>query len=204
MSETQSEITLKIVGRLLPSTVENEAESEVNPGILGGIMGALGMGTLFNQYQNVKNMFGKDNDEKSGEINSIFSSENTDLGNIEGSNLLSSTGIGEEVPSKGNSKSALVSQVLGLSPAIPLTNSFTKGMSNGLAGMFGGLSSFGVENLYDQNKQNIIELSKWAMIYGDDTSTKDVLVQADLGSGKTMGLFFPKMYVYSFDQDFSV
>ena len=70
--------------------------------------------------------------------------------------------------------------------------------------MFGGLSSFGASNLYDQNKQNIIDISKWAMVYGEGTSTKDVLIQADLGSGKTMELYFPKMYVYSFNQDFSI
>lgn len=83
-----------------------------------------------------------------------------------------------------------------------VTDRFMFGSS--LAGMFGGLSSFGASNLYDQNKQNIIDISKWAMVYGEGTSTKDVLIQADLGSGKTMELYFPKMYVYSFNQDFSI
>ena len=30
------------------------------------------------------------------------------------------------------------------------------------------------------------------------------MVQTDLGGGKTFELYFPKMYVYSYNQDFSV
>ena len=48
------------------------------------------------------------------------------------------------------------------------------------------------------------ELSLWAMTYGDEKSTRDVMVQTDLGGGKTFELYFPKMYVDSFNQDFSV
>ena len=70
--------------------------------------------------------------------------------------------------------------------------------------MFGGLGNFGESNLYDQNKQNVKELSLWAMTYGDEKSTRDVMVQTDLGGGKTFELYFPKMYVDSFNQDFSV
>ena len=70
--------------------------------------------------------------------------------------------------------------------------------------MFGGLRKFGESNLYDQNKQNVKELSLWAMTYGDEKSTRDVMVQTDLGGGKTFELYFPKMYVDSFNRDFSV
>ena len=38
--------------------------------------------------------------------------------------------------------------------------------------MFGGLGNFGESNLYDQNKQNVKELSLWAMTYGDEKSTR--------------------------------
>ena len=75
---------------------------------------------------------------------------------------------------------------------------------NSLKGMFGGLGNFGESNLYDQNKENVKELSMWAMTYGDEKSTRDVMVQTDLGGGKTFELYFPKMYVYSYNQDFSV
>ena len=85
-----------------------------------------------------------------------------------------------------------------------MTNSFTNGIGHSLKGMFGGLGNFGESNLYDQNKQNVKELSLWAMTYGDEKSTRDVMVQTDLGGGKTFELYFPKMYVDSFNQDFSV
>ena len=42
------------------------------------------------------------------------------------------------------------------------------------------------------------------MTYGDEKSTRDVMVQTDLGGGKTFEFYFPKMYVYSYNQDFSV
>ena len=86
---------------------------------------------------------------------------------------------------------------------MPMTNSFTKGIGNSLKGMFGGLGNFGESNLYDQNKQNVKELSLWAMTYGDEKSTRDVMVQTDLGGGKTFELYFPKMYVDYFNQNFS-
>ena len=70
--------------------------------------------------------------------------------------------------------------------------------------MFGELRNFGESNLYDQNKENVKELSMWAMTYGDEKSTRDVMVQTDLGGGKTFELYFPKMYVDSFNQNFSV
>ena len=84
-----------------------------------------------------------------------------------------------------------------------MTNSFTNGIGNSLKGMFGGLGNFGESNLYDQNKQNVKELLLWAMTYGDEKSTRDVMVQTDLGGGKTFELYFPKMYVDYFNQNFS-
>ena len=84
-----------------------------------------------------------------------------------------------------------------------MTNSFTNGIGNSLKGMFGGLGNFGESNLYDQNKENVKELSMWAMTYGDEKSTRDVMVQTDLGGGKTFELYFPKMYVDYFNQNFS-
>ncbi|MFC2295644.1 MAG: hypothetical protein ACFNJI_08925 [Leptotrichia hongkongensis] len=53
-----------------------------------------------------------------------------------------------------------------------MTNAFTNGIGNSLKGMFGGLGNFGESNLYDQNKQNVKELSLWAMTYGDEKSTR--------------------------------
>lgn len=41
------------------------------------------------------------------------------------------------------------------------------------------------------------------MTYGDEKSTRDVMVQTDLGGGKTFELYFPKMYVDYFKQNFS-
>ena len=84
-----------------------------------------------------------------------------------------------------------------------MTNAFTNGIGNSLKGMFGGLGNFGESNLYDQNKQNVKELLLWAMTYGDEKSTRDVMVQTDLGGGKTFELCFPEMYVDYFKQNFS-
>ena len=84
-----------------------------------------------------------------------------------------------------------------------MTDSFTNGIGNSLKGMFVGLGNFGESNLYDQNKENVKELSMWAMTYGDEKSTRDVMVQTDLGRGKTFELYFPKMYVDYFHQSFS-
>ena len=191
MITSQSQVTLRIVGRLLPTASENNSPEDEGEGIVSGIMGTLGMGTLFNQYKSVKHLFDKDN-EAGDELPEASLS----------SNLLSSSGITEPVAKKAkeSSKSKLVSQVLGVSSALPMTNSFTNGIGNSLKGMFGGLGNFGESNLYDQNK----ELSMWAMTYGDEKSTRDVMVQTDLGGGKTFELYFPKMYVDSFNQSFSV
>ena len=195
MITSQSQVTLRIVGRLLPTASENNSPEDEGEGIVSGIMGTLGMGTLFNQYKSVKHLFDKDN-EAGEELPEASLS----------SNLLSSSGITESVAKKAkeSSKSKLVSQVLGVSSTLPMTNSFTNGIGNSLKGMFGGLGNFGESNLYDQNKQNVKELSLWAMTYGDEKSTRDVMVQTDLGGGKTFELYFPKMYVDSFDQDFRV
>ena len=153
------------------------------------------MGTLFNQYKSVKHLFDKDSEAREELPEASLSS-----------NLLSSSGITEPVAKKAkeSSKSKLVSQVLGVSSTLPMTNSFTNGIGNSLKGMFDGLGNFGESNLYDQNKENVKELSMWAMTYGDEKSTRDVMVQTDLGGGKTFELYFPKMYVDSFNQDFSV
>ena len=153
------------------------------------------MGTLFNQYKSVKHLFDKDSEAREELPEASLSS-----------NLLSSSGITEPVAKKAkeSSKNKLVSQVLGVSSTLPMTNSFTNGIGNSLKGMFGGLGNFGENNLYDQNKENVKELSMWAMTYGDEKSTRDVMVQTDLGGGKTFELYFPKMYVVSFNQDFSV
>ena len=84
-----------------------------------------------------------------------------------------------------------------------MTNSFTNGIGNSLKGMFGGLENFGESNLYDQNKRNVKELSEWAMKYDEKSSTRDILVQTDLGNETTFELYFPKMYVESFQQNFN-
>ena len=195
MSASQSQVTLRIVGRLLPTASENNSSEDEGEGIVSGIMGTLGMGTLFNQYKSVKHLFDKDNEAGEDLLQASLSS-----------NLLSSSGITESVAKKAkeSSKSKLVSQVLGVSSALPMTNSFTNGIGNSLKGMFGGLGNFGESNLYDQNKQNVKELSLWAMTYGDEKSTRDVMVQTDLGGGKTFELYFPKMYVSDFQQEFRV
>ena len=195
MITSQSQVTLRIVGRLLPTASENNSPEDEGEGIVSGIMGTLGMGTLFNQYKSVKHLFDKDN-EAGEELPEASLS----------SNLLSSSGITESVAKKAkeSSKSKLVSQVLGVSSTLPMTNAFTNGIGNSLKGMFGGLGNFGESNLYDQNKQNVKELSLWAMTYGDEKSTRDVMVQTDLGGGKTFELYFPKMYMDSFNQGFNV
>ena len=195
MITSQSQVTLRIVGRLLPTASESNSPEDEGEGIVSGIMGTLGMGTLFNQYKSVKHLFDKNN-ETGDELPEASLS----------SNLLSSSGITEPVAKKAkeSSKSKLVSQVLGVSSTLPMTNSFTNGIGNSLKGMFGGLGNFGESNLYDQNKENVKELSMWAMTYGDEKSTRDVMVQTDLGGGKTFELYFPKMYVDSFDQDFRI
>ena len=58
--------------------------------------------------------------------------------------------------------------------------------------MFGGLGNFGESNLYDQNKENVKELSMWAMTYGDEKSTRDVMVQTDLGEERRLNCIFLK------------
>ena len=62
MSASQSQVTLRIVGRLLPTASENNSLEDEGEGIVSGIMGTLGMGTLFNQYKSVKHLFDKDNE----------------------------------------------------------------------------------------------------------------------------------------------
>ena len=140
MSASQSQVTLRIVGRLLPTASENNSSEDEGKGIVSGIMGTLGMGTLFNQYKSVKHLFDKDN-EAGEELPEASLS----------SNLLSSSGITESVAKKAkeSSKSKLVSQVLGVSSTLPMTNAFTNGIGNSLKGMFGGLENFGESNLYD-------------------------------------------------------
>ena len=194
MSASQSQVTLRIVGRLLPTASENNSSEDEGEGIVSGIMGTLGMGTLFNQYKSVKHLFDKDN-EAGDELPEASLS----------SNLLSSSGITESVAkkTKESSKSKLVSQVLGVSSTLPMTNAFTNGTGNSLKGMFGGLGNFGESNLYDQNKRNVKELSEWAMKYDEKSSTRDILVQTDLGNETTFELYFPKMYVESFQQNFN-
>ena len=183
MSASQSQVTLRIVGRLLPTASENNSSEDEGKGIVSGIMGTLGMGTLFNQYKSVKHLFDKDN-EAGEELPEASLS----------SNLLSSSGITESVAKKAkeSSKSKLVSQVLGVSSTLPMTNAFTNGIGNSLKGMFGGLGNFGESNLYDQNKQNVKELSLWAMTYGDEKSTRDVMVQTDLGEERHLSCIFLK------------
>ena len=143
MITSQSQVTLRIVGRLLPTASESNSPEDEGEGIVSGIMGTLGMGTLFNQYKSVKHLFDKNN-ETGDELPEASLS----------SNLLSSSGITEPVAKKAkeSSKSKLVSQVLGVSSTLPMTNSFTNGIGNSLKGMFGGLGNFGESNLYDQNK----------------------------------------------------
>ena len=58
--------------------------------------------------------------------------------------------------------------------------------------MFGGLGNFGESDLYDQNKQNVKELLLWAMTYGDEKSTRDVMVQIDLGEERRLNCVFLK------------
>ena len=58
--------------------------------------------------------------------------------------------------------------------------------------MFGGLGNFGESNLYNQNKQNVKELLLWAMTYGDEKSTRDVMVQTDLGEERRLICVFLK------------
>ena len=194
MSASQSQVVLMIVGRLLPPLSKENIPEDEGEGIVSGIMGTLGMGTLFNQYKSVKHLFDKDN-EAGEELPEASLS----------SNLLSSSGITEPVAKKAkeSSKNKLVSQVLGVSSALPMTNSFTNGIGNSLKGMFGGLENFGESNLYDQNKRNVKELSEWAMKYDEKSSTRDILVQTDLGNETTFELYFPKMYVESFQQNFN-
>ena len=81
--------TLRIVGRLLPTASENNSSEDEGEGIVSGIMGILGMGTLFNQYKSVKHLFDKDN-EVGEELTEASLS----------SNLLSSSGITESVAKK--------------------------------------------------------------------------------------------------------
>ena len=73
-----------------------------------------------------------------------------------------------------------------------MTSSFTSGIGNSLQGMFGRLGSFGESNLYDQNKENVQELSMWAMTYEDEKSTRDVMVQTDLGEERRLSFIFLK------------
>ncbi len=194
MSASQSQVTLRIVGRLLPTASENNSPEDEGEGIVSGIMGTLGMGTLFNQYKSVKHLFDKDSEAREELPEASLSS-----------NLLSSSGITEPVAKKAkeSSKNKLVSQVLGVSSTLPMTNSFTNGIENSLKGMFGGLANFGESNLYDQNKRNVKELSEWAMKYDEKSSTRDILVQTDLGNETTFESYFPKMYVENFQQNFN-
>jgi hypothetical protein len=71
---------------LLPTASENNSPEDEGEGIVSGIMGTLGMGTLFNQYKSVKHLFDKDNEageelpETSLSSNLLSSSGNTRAG----------------------------------------------------------------------------------------------------------------------------
>ena len=144
MSASQSQVTLRIVGRLLPTASENNSPEDEGEGIVSGIMGTLGMGTLFNQYKSVKHLFDKDN-EAGEELPEASLS----------SNLLSSAELLNQSlkKQKESSKSKLVSQVLGVRLNAANDKFVYKGIGNSLKGMFGGLGNFGESNLYDQIKK---------------------------------------------------
>ena len=77
---------------------------------------------------------------------------------------------------------------------------------NPISSAMGGLTQQGGVIL---SSDEILEVSYstnpiYGVTYGDEKSTRDVMVQTDLGGGKTFELYFPKMYVDSFNQDFSV
>lgn len=77
---------------------------------------------------------------------------------------------------------------------------------NPISSAMGGLTQQGGVIL---SSDEILEVSYstnpiYGVNYGDEKSTRDVMVQTDLGGGKTFELYFPKMYVENFNQDFSV
>jgi len=77
---------------------------------------------------------------------------------------------------------------------------------NPISSAMGGLTQQGGVIL---SSDEILEVSYstnpiYGVTYGDEKSTRDVMVQTDLGGGKTFELYFPKMYVENFNQDFSV
>lgn len=253
LAGNQNEITLVITGKMLSHIDENddfEGGGSGKEAMLGGLMGSLGLGTLYNKYNEfkgikgqVESIFGSDDDENNGEemklkglkndemfkqspefqsnmenvlgkedklksmgFGDLFGSSEDSSDILKGSSLLSSSGItANEEKSSSNDFGKIAKQVLGVSSMIPLTRNFANGVGGVLGGMFGSKGgNFGLNNLYDINKQNIIALSQWAMVYGEDMTTKDVLIQADLGNGNVYELFFPRMFVENYNQSFDI
>ena len=60
------------------------------------------------------------------------------------------------------------------------------------------------KNLYTINKENLINLIKWAESYMEKSDYRDVIINIDLGSEKYIDYKFNNMFVYEFLQEFSI
>ena len=56
----------------------------------------------------------------------------------------------------------------------------------------------------EENKENLINLIKWAESYMEKTDYRDVDINIDLGSEKYIDYKFNNMFVYEFLQEFSI
>ena len=70
--------------------------------------------------------------------------------------------------------------------------------------MFGDIKALGEDDFYENNKKNIIELTKWSFGYKKDEDYRDILLEVDLGSGKMLTVLFENMYAVSCNQRFSI
>ncbi|MBF4806809.1 MAG: hypothetical protein HXM47_09505 [Pseudoleptotrichia goodfellowii] len=57
---------------------------------------------------------------------------------------------------------------------------------------------------YSQNRENIKKLSEFAFEYKKENDYRDIIVEADLGSGEMYTLLFKEMYAEKFKQIFSI
>ena len=64
---------------------------------------------------------------------------------------------------------------------------------------FGG-NDFGLANLYKMNFQNTVELSKWALTYGEKTDYRNVVVEIIINENLTKTYILPDMFAVDYDE----
>lgn len=208
-----SHVFLEIEGKLLaPIDVVNDGS-----GMLENLTNTLGLGTMMNKFKAMGGMDklrevglageGIENSNLQlaggkGDINGGLSKGDMEVPKMENDILKPSV---ESMGDMGNSKEAtnFVKDVMNISPTIPLGDSFVSGAGKMMGNLFGNKNEFNNNDLYTLNRNNVAQLMAWGTSYGKK-DYRDVLVQVSIGNGEVSDMFFPSMYVESFNHQFDV